>query len=309
MSKAKRNNGLIEAVKDRRWIDFFYLEDDIEALMRRLHDLRFRLVGESRNVPFNAQVRGYQGALDDSGALWIVKEVEEGEEFFYSLCELAYYLDFMLQTLSAPTLLVNQEGVYYRATKVIVEATQISGYNYLEEPYLTILANDLINRWLMFDEDRNPNNYMVIHNSAREPLVVAIDFNHADLEAAGMKITGNEKQFGWHRTEKTRFLTLLKPENFERFGIADFEERLGLLMAVPEERLKKICGKLFLGVSMDPKQKAQQITDNLVARRGYIDAYFRKSFAGRAGTQAAKTRKTGYEGLGAQFVEIFKKRV
>jgi len=308
MSKAKRRNALLEVVHDQKWIDFFYLESSLEELSDKLHHQSFTPVPNTRDVPFTAQIRGYTGARDIKGDLWLLKEIEEENVFFYQLCELAYYLDFLLETLSAPTLLVLREGTYYRATKVIVEATQISGYNYLEEPLRRVLANDLINRWLMFDEDRNPNNYMVIHNSKRQPLIVAIDFNHSDLEAEKMKITGNPKQFGWYREEKTRFLTLLKPENFELYSIEDFERRLSLMMGITESRLKRVCTKLFEPVSEDYAQKAEKITKNILRRREHINTYFRTWFKNRD-EKMVKQKDAEYEGLGKNFVEIYKKKI
>lgn len=308
MSEAKGSKKLIDKVADDRWIDFFYLRCNLEQLFESMHALTFSLIPNSREIPFTAQVRGYRGARDNTGQLWIVKEVEEEREFFYSLCELVYYLDFLLQTLSAPTLLVKLEGTYYRATKVIVESTQISGYNYLEEPLRRVLANDLINRWWMFDEDRNPNNYMVIHNTKRLPLIVAIDFNHADLECERMKITGNDRQFGWFREGKTRFLTLLKPENFEVYGIDDFDDRLTRMMEISEADLTALCLKIFEPIVEDAEQRAKAINANLVSRREYINSYFRKWFKKKS-KRSEKDKESDYRGLGKQFVEIYKKKI
>lgn len=308
MSETEQGRELISKVGDERWISFFYLRNSLEELYEKLHSLSFSFVPNSRDVPFTAQVRGYRGARDSDGQLWILKEVIDEDEFSYSLCELAYYLDFMLATLSAPTLLVELDGTYYRATKVIVEATQISGYNYLEEPFRKVLANDLINRWLMFDEDRNPNNYMVIHNSSREPLIVAIDFNHADLVCERMKIKGNDKQFGWFREEKTRFLTLLRPENFDVYCIADFQTRLSLMMAIPETKLKALCLKLLSPAVADADKQVKVIAANIIARREHINSYFRKWF-GKKSRSSGADKQAQYEGLGKQFVEIYKKKI
>jgi hypothetical protein len=308
MPKKKAKNTLIERVGDQRWIDFFYLELGLDKLIERLHRLRLKPAAGGRDVPFNAQIRGYTGATDDDGHLWLLKPVEEKEAFNCCLGELAYLLDFELETLSAPTLLIRQDGAFYRATKVIVHSMQVSSYDYLQEPFRRTLANDLINRWLMFDEDRNPNNYMVIHNARNDPLVVAIDFNHADLESEDMKITGDEKQFGWHRTEKTRFLTLLKPSNFEIYGIEDFEERLALLAELSEARLKELCLRLFTGVVPDAARRAARITRNLIKRRKYIDAYFRRWFPPRAAL-GRERKDAQYEGLGKSFVEQYKRKI
>ena len=308
MPKRRTGPSWAEQIGDRQWADFFYLGLSVDQLLNRLHALSFTPVAGGRDLPFNAEVRGYSGARDSEGALWITKPVEPAEAFSYRLGELVYCLDFQLRTLSAPTLLIGEEGAWCRATKVITPAMQISSYDYLQEPFRRVLANDLINRWWTCDEDRNPNNYMVIHTAGDLPLVVAIDFNHADLESEGLKITGNQTEFGWHRVEKTRFLTLLKPSNFEVYGIEDFQERLELMMGIPESRLKELCRRLFEGVVKDPARRAQRVCGTVLERRAYIDKYFRKWFGPRA-KLAGKTEGAEYEGLGRAFVEQYKKKI
>ena len=118
MSSPKKSS-LIAKVHDQSLVDFFYLDSQIEELIERLSKERFTFVPNSRDIPFTAQIRGYQGAHDSSGQLWLLKEVEPAERYDHRLYELAYYLDLMLETLSAPTLLVEQKGAFYRATKVI----------------------------------------------------------------------------------------------------------------------------------------------------------------------------------------------
>lgn len=295
-------------IGDPKWVEFFYLSYGVEELIERLSALKFKLIPNSRDVPFTAQVRGYVGARDRKGELWLLKEIEEEEAISYAMCALAYYLDFMLQTLSAPTLLVRQGGHLYRATKVIEDSVQISSYNYLEEPFRRVLANDLINRWLMFDEDRNPNNYMVIHSVQGAPLVVAIDFNKADFTSGGMKITGNPKQFGWFRSEKTRFLTLLKPENFERYSIEDFEYRLHLLERLSGARMRRVARRVLEPFAPDASRRANRIVQNLIERRDYISSYFRRWFGPRD-EEKANRRRSEYQGLGKNFVEFYEKKI
>ena len=185
---------------------------------------------------------------------------------------------------------------------------QISSYDYLQEPFRRVLANDLINRWWTCDEDRNPNNYLVVHAADGRPLVVAIDFNKADLLSEGLKITGNKTEFGWHRLEKTRFLTLLKPSNFEVYGLEDFQERLELMTSLPESRLKELARRLLEGVVKDPARQAQRVVRGLVARREHIDVYFRKWFKPKA-DRAGRKQGAEYEGLGRAFVEQYKKKI
>jgi hypothetical protein len=50
------------------------------------------------------------------------------------------------------------------------------------------------------------------------------------------------------------------------------------------------------------------ITKNLVSRREYINTYFRKWFKKKK-KSAIADKDSQYEGLGKQFVEIFKKKI
>jgi hypothetical protein len=302
----KTDSALAKIVNDKSLISLFFLDLSTDELIAKMRSLTFTFSDEIC-VPFNAQLRDYKGAVDSDGECWLVKHVPQEEVFFFRLCELVYYIDFELQTLSAPTICTKIGDDYYRATKVIPEATQISGHNYLEEPIKKVLAKDLVNRWLTFDEDRNPNNYLVRYNSKNLPLVVAIDFNHIDLESEKMKITGEEGRFAWIRTEKTRFLTLLKPENFDKYSLSDFEHRLERLMGIDEQRLHDIAIGLFKGIVKQPKAKAAAIVSNILARREYINNYFRKWFL-PVDAKAKKDQDEGYLSLGKSFVDYYEKR-
>lgn len=308
MSKSQNKSGIIKKVEDEALIDFFYLKYELEELIDKLHSLEFSFTSDKSKIPFNAQLREYLGTVDNDDHFWIVKKVDDSKLLNNRLYELAYYLDFELQTLSAPTLVIKIDGDFYRATKVIIDATQISGYDYTIEPLRKVFANDLINRWLMFDEDRNPNNYMIIRNSKEIPLVVAIDYNNTDLRSEQMKITGREDQFGWIRTEKTRFLTLLKPSNFESYCIEDFQKRLDLMMKFSERRLKKICERLFMNIVDNPKEEAKLITSNIIRRRQYIYDYFVRWFK-KKGELKRDEDYCEYSGLGKNFVDIYKRKV
>jgi len=308
MSKEQVANSLIKVVKDKELVDFFYLEYALPDLMKFLKQISFTMVKDNSDVPFYAQIRGYTGAVDNNKQFWIVKKIEEGGIVESILNELTYYLDFRMQTLTAPTIFACIDGGYYRATKVVKNATQIGGFDYLQEPVRRVLACDLINRWLFFDEDRNPNNYMIIHNSRNLPLVVAIDYNHTDLETTEMKITGMENEFGWHRTEKTRFLTLLKPSNFDTYTLADFEDRLNSMNSLDEKELKEICMLLFSTFVKEPAKLTALVTANLLSRKKYIYDYFVKSFKDRK-SLGNSTNESDYSGMGKQFIEIYKNKI
>jgi len=308
MSKQEVNKTLIKKVKDKELIKDFYLDRSIEELADKFYNFKFSFHEHDQLVPFNAQIRGYRGVVDNEDSCWIVKKISDEEIFFSVLGELAYFIDLSLQTLSAPNLLIKIENSYFRASKVIKKATQISGYNYLEEPLRKELANDLINRWLMFDEDRNPNNYLIIHNSKQEALIVAIDYNHADLEAEEMKITGKEDEFGWNRAEKTRFLTLLKPSNFECYTINDFKERLDLMKELTEKYLYHIALLLFNKFVEGAEEKALKITSCLTKRSQYISDYFYTWFKNKDQSKSQKSQDN-YSSLGKTFVDFYKRKV
>ena len=154
---------MLAAVSDPDLVAYFYLDLSAEALLDRLDALRLSLTESQDAVPFNAAVKGYHGAVDELGHPWILKPAQgETEIAYHRLCTLAYLVDHLLGTLAAPTTLVSIGGKPFRATKVVRNSIQISSYDYLDKPFIDILRADLVNRWLFFDEDRNPNNYLVI---------------------------------------------------------------------------------------------------------------------------------------------------
>ena len=301
---------LSKAIKDKKIRDYLYLDLPIDDLINNMCNLRLLDVGDDSEAPFTAKVRGYTGARDKEGGSWLVKEITREEAYLHKLQEMAYYMDFLLQTQAAPTILLLQEGHIYRATKHIKNAMQIGSYNYLDQPFKKMLANDLINRWLFFDEDRNPNNYMVIHDFDNKPYIVVIDYNKVDLHTKGMKIKGNSKKFGWLRAEKTRFLTLLKPEHFNLFSIEDFENRLTTLMEIDPEKLNGICRRVFscsVIKDEDVEVTAELVTNNLIERREYINNYFTQWFTPRD-EQKEKKEEERYAGLGKSFLDYYKRK-
>jgi len=164
-----------------------------------------------------------------------------------------------------------------------------------------------VNRWLYFDEDRNPNNYLIITNRANKPFVCAIDYDKADLAAESMKITGNPDKFGWFRTEKTRFLTLLSPENFAGCSIDSFDSRLKAMTSIPEDELKALCLRIVEGYCEDPAAYGARLAANILARRAYIDTYFRSMFKSGIETKAA-CKDADYSMFGDSFVAMYKEK-
>jgi hypothetical protein len=296
---------LLTAVHDESFIKSLYLDLDVDQLIEKMHSMELLDIGDKSEVPFTAEIRGYTGARDKEGEYWLVKKIPDGELVHHKIQEIAFYLDFEMNTIAAPSVMVKQGDIFYRATKIIRKAMQIGSYNYLEKPFIKTLAKDLVNRWLFFDEDRNPNNYLVFHNSKNVPFVIAIDYNKVDLETPGMKISGTDDAFGWYREEKTRFLTLLKPSNFERLSIEDFEGRLTEMLMIPADKLRRICLKTFENDIENPEKLATTIVTNIVDRRNYINEYFRKWFKKRDVKQE-KEEDDRYSGLGKSFLDYYK---
>ena len=305
---ADKTNMLIsDVIVDTKLREYLYLDDSIEELINQLSSLKLENIGDDSIVPFTAKIRGYTGATDQEGSPWLLKDIPTDEAAVHKYQEVAYYMDFLMKTPAAPTILIKHEDKFYRATKHIQSAMQIGSYNYLEAPFMKMLANDLINRWLFFDEDRNPNNYMVVHDSDSKPYIVVIDYNKADLETEEMKIYGMDEKFGWHREEKTRFLTLLKPENFDQFAIEDFDQRLTQMMSIKKSVITDICTKIFTKeIFEDPASAITLIVNNLCERRTYLDKYFRKWFKERD-LEKEKEVDDRYAGLGKSFLDYYKR--
>lgn len=299
-------NPTADEIKDKEFIKYLYLDLSVDELIEKMNNLSFDEFGNDKLIPFYAQIRSYTGAVDKDGEVWLVKEIEDDEVYMHKVQEIAFYLDFMMHTLAAPTVLVKHKGKYYRATKNIKNAMQIGSYNYMEEPFKSIIANDLINRWLFCDEDRNPNNYLVHHDTDSSPLIIVIDYNKADLWTEGLKITGRDDDFGWQRIGKNRFLTLLAPENFKTLSIEVFDERLNLMMGIPEEKIKEICAKTFGGCLKNVPGSTDLITQNILLRRSYINDYFRKWFKPKD-KEKEKEENDRYAGLGQSFLNYYKK--
>lgn len=299
---------LNEALHDAELQRYFYLDMDMASLAKYLDTIPLSLVESQEEVPFNAQVKSYLAARDDRGDPWIVKPVATDEEMcFHRSCLVAYLLDHATGSLAAPTTAVSIGGKRFRATKVVKKSVQISSYNYLESPFIGMLRADLVNRWIFFDEDRNPNNYLVITNSKNTPFLVAIDYDKSDMFSDTMKITGIEEKFGWHRTEKTRFLTLLRPENFECLGIEEFETRLSAFTGIDIASVRAVAKIAFTGCVKDPDSLAEAVTENFRKRREYVDTYFRRMFKPAAQLESAGN-DDAYLAFGKSFLDMHNKK-
>lgn len=293
---------------DKELIRYFYLDKSAKEVLSLLDSMKFELVESQDEVPFNAQVKSYLAARDEAGDPWIVKPVSSNEEMMYHRsCLLAYLLDHATGTLAAPTTAVVIGGKKFRITKVVKHAVQISSYNYMESPFIGILRADLVNRWIYFDEDRNPNNYLVVTNSANKPFVVSIDYDKADMLSEAMKITGMEEKFGWLRAEKTRFLTLLRPENFEGVSIVDFDSRLKAFAEIGPNDFLELARVAFESWCPDPEATAKMVTRNFLRRREYVDRYFRLMFKSAQATENT-SHDDEYLAFGQSFLDMHNKK-
>ncbi len=298
---------LVLEAADKEIIQYYYLGIDSLALAELLNKLKLKLSDSQDIVPFNAQVKSYLGAIDQEGDAWIVKPVSSAEEMlFHRSSQLAFLLDHRTGTLAAPTAAVKIDGKPFRATKVVPHAMQISSYDYLKPPFLEILRADLINRWIFFDEDRNPNNYLVINNSKNKQFVVVIDYDKADMLSTSMKITGTQDKFGWQRAEKTRFLTLLKPDNFEGVSIDAFEGRLSSFNSISKKELADLASLCFRGYCNDEEKLVKDTVESLLKRRDYVNTYFRSIFKSKEETENT-SHDEEYLLFGKSFMDMHKK--
>jgi hypothetical protein len=166
--------------------------------------LRVELTESQDDVPFNAQVKSYFGAKDDDGHPWILKPAASPEEVLYHrMCAMVYLMDHETGTLAAPTTVFHVGGKPYAHEG----GAQRHADFLLRLPagsFIDILRADLVNRWIYCDEDRNPNNYLVINNSQTRPFVAAHRLRQGGSHDRGDENNGKPGKFGWHRLEKTR---------------------------------------------------------------------------------------------------------
>jgi hypothetical protein len=121
-----------------------------------------------------------------------------------------------------------------------------------------------------------------------------------------MKITGTPDHFGWLRTEKTRFLTLLRPDNFQGISINVFEERLKAFMNLTKQELIDLCSKALDQACPEGNSCAKKIAENLDRRRNYVNDYFRSMFKSAQETDAC-CKDTDYSAFGASFMAMHDK--
>lgn len=239
-----------------------------------------RLDGTVR-VPFFAEIHDYSGAEETANpaAKWIVKKAGPDELRRLEMAAICFLTDHLARTLSVPSIITMIEGEFYKATKMISRFEPLSETNYSENGDLKEqLALDLVNRWIYFDENRIPRNYMIRHNSRDYRIVIPTDFLGVDLVSEGMKIEGLRERFGWSDPEQNRRLSPLKEECYLAYDLSFFEARF--------ERFGNIDGKVLEGICdlvlrHDPERKvlAKRIASNLKKRAEYVHGYFREKLS------------------------------
>ncbi len=292
-------------LRDAELIHLLCADQSYEQLLKKLSVDDLLSIDQSLKIPFFAEVRDYVGAVerDNPGESWIVKPIAADEAVRAAMGSICFFLDFFSRTISAPTIVTRIGGTLYKATKIITHAEQLSGANYTDILQLKEqLLLDLINRWIYYDEDRNPNNYMIRYNSKDDQIVIAIDYSNVDLLHEGVKIKGRPKTFGWERTEKTRYLTPLKLEHFQGYDMQFFNIRFNAFKPVGKKMLLELC-KVCLRFQKDRSTLARTVAANILKRIDYVRGYFESQFP----AAAAPSGEDKYLDMGKTFRAIYGK--
>lgn len=264
----------------------------------------FLTIDSSMKIPFFAEIRDYKGAKekDSPESEWLVKPIKGKDVIESEMAMIVFFMDLFTHTLSVPVVVTKIDNVLYKATKLISKAEQLSGANYTVYPELVEqLLLDMINRWITYDEDRNPNNYLIKYNSQNRNLVLAIDFGNCDLLYKDIKIKGLAKGFGWQRKEKTRYLTPLKIDNFVSYGMDFYSTRFDYFKKLDSKTLFSICKKA-LRFDPDIDSYSKTITNNILRRINYVYKYF------SAKIPATIEKKNDYNDMGKSFQQMYNKR-
>ncbi|NQU64894.1 MAG: hypothetical protein HQ517_11540 [SAR324 cluster bacterium] len=263
-------------VHDLELIQLLCLDKTIEESLELFTKDDFLQVDGSMNIPFFAEIRDYQGAteVDNPDRKWLVKTIRGNNQIETEMAMIVYFIDVFTQTLSVPAILTKIDGTLYRATKMIIKAEQLSGANYTVYPELKEqLLLDMVNRWIYCDEDRNPNNYLLRYNSKNQNLILAIDFGNSDILAEEIKVKGLAKEFGWQRTEKTRYLTPLKAEHFTKYGMDFFDMRFKFFQKLTKDYLLDL-GLKVMRCQPEKERYSEIIAKNIMRRISYVHKYF-----------------------------------
>lgn len=263
-------------IHDKDIIELLCFDTPYEKLLQSFTSDNFLQVDSSMAIPFFAEIRDYRGATEVQAPekKWLIKPIKGKDIVESGMAMIAYFIDFFTNTLSVPIIVTTIDGVLYKATKLVEKAEQLSGANYTVYPELyEQLLLDIINRWITYDEDRNPNNYLIRYNSKNQNLILAIDFGNCDLLFNEMKIKGLMKQFGWQKTEQTRYLTPLKTELFLKYPMDFYNMRFNAFKKLTREILTELTEKA-LRFDPDKENNIKIIPTNILRRVKYVSGYF-----------------------------------
>ncbi len=292
-----------EFVHDSDLIELLCYNKTSDELFESFIKDDFLIIDGSMKIPFFAEIRDYKGAVekDSPNSKWLVKPIKGKDVIESEMAMIVFFLDLFSRTLSVPVIVTKIKGVLYKATKLIVKAEQLSGANYTVYPELIEqLALDMINRWITYDEDRNPNNYLIRYNSKNNNLVLAIDFGNCDLLDKEIKIKGLAKGFGWQRKEKTRYLTPLKTDNFLAYGMDFYETRFKYYKKLDSNILYDICSKA-LHYDPDKEKFSKLISSNILRRVNYVYKYFSAKLPEKT------PKRKSYNAMGKSFERMYNK--
>lgn len=290
-------------IYDRELQELLCVDKEFSDLFSTFLKRDFLIIDETLKIPFFAEIRDYVGARerDNPESIWIVKPIKEKEIHQTEMAMICFFIDFYSHTISAPSIITNIHNRLYKATKLITKAEQLSGAHYTELNQLKEqLLLDIINRWIYFDEDRNPNNYMIKYNSRNDQIVIAIDFQNVDLISSDMKIKGTPNTFGWERTQKTRYLTPLKSENCLEYEMSFYDMRFRHFNKLTHDFLKQLFNQI-LQYSPEREKLCSLIADNLIRRIEYVYNYFSSKIPFQK--QTLKDEK--YKDMGKTFRKIY----
>lgn len=272
----------LDNIEDENIRSIFNTDKSYQELLNDLSQDNILVPSKNAQVPFFASIRDYTGAFykNDEKNLWIIKPLSDQELRQARLGMLVYFINHFTGTISPPSIVTKINGKYHKASKVIPQTEQLSGAPYHENKRLSAqLVLDLINSWIYFDEDRNPNNYLIYYNSKNIPVVISLDFSNIDLLSEGMKVKGREDIFGWERQEKTRYMTPLKTEQFYDYSFDFYRLRLDRFKELSREILYAMGEAAFRDVyESEGKQIVEKIADNILGRIDYVYSYFESWF-------------------------------
>ncbi|HUX51087.1 MAG TPA: hypothetical protein VMW73_09840 [Spirochaetia bacterium] len=293
----------VDFAGDQDLVSALELSTPTEEILARYTTDDFLVPAPEMRVPFFAEIRNYLGARErnDPGSTWLVRKIDATAVRATEMAMICFLVDHIVKSLSAPAIITRIDGEFYKATKIVPRSEQLSGANYTEIVELKEqLMLDLINRWIYSDEDRNPNNYLIRYNSHNNQILVAVDFLNVDLVSEGIKIEGTPEKFGWTRSEKTRYLTPLKAENFLKYDMSFFNMRLDWFRKLERPRLENLCSGA-LRYSEEREALSRTIADNLVRRVEYVATYFNSIFP------AVRDDRDGgkYSSMGKSFTTMY----